>query len=97
METTDTTTTRWMTRREAAAYLRVSLRTLDNLRADNDLPVVHLRGRAVRFDRLALDEWASARVWAETDPALGPVRRGGTDRAHRVRPQPHMPRHTHRR
>ena len=86
METTEPTTSRLMTRREAAAYLRVSLRMLDNLRADNDLPVAHLRGRTVRFDRLALDEWISARVWAETDPALGPVRRGGTDRAHRRRP-----------
>ena len=86
MNTTEPTTSRWMTRREAAAYLRVSLRTLDNLRADNDLPVCHPRGRSVRFDRQALDECASARVWAETDPALGPVRRGGTDRAHRRRP-----------
>lgn len=74
METTEPTTPRWMTRREAAEYLRVSLRTLDNLRAYNDLPATHLRGRAVRFDRLALDEWASARTHGETDAALGPVR-----------------------
>jgi excisionase family DNA binding protein len=88
METTEPTTTtrRWMTRRQAADHLGVSLRTLDNLRADNDMPVAHLRGRAVRFDRLALDEWASARTSKDVDlDALRPSRRGGTDRAHRVR------------
>ncbi len=86
METTEPTTSRWMTRPQAAAHLGVSLRTLDNLRAHNDLPATHLGGWVVRFDRLALDEWASARTAAEVNlEALGPVRRGGTDRAHRVR------------
>lgn len=86
--TTNTTTSQWMTRREAAAHLRVSLRTLDNYRAHHDLPVTHLPGRVVRFDRLALDKWAAAFTYAETYQALGPVRRGGTDRAHRRRRPP---------
>jgi len=84
MEPTEPTTSRWLTRAQAAEYLRVSVRTLDNLREHEDLPATHLIGRIVRFDRLALDAWAGARTLAET-AASGPVVRGGTARAHRVR------------
>ena len=97
MENIDPTSSRWMTRREAAEHLKVSLRTLDNLRAYHDLPATHLIGRVVRFDRVALDAWAAARTHIEVDPAPGPARRGGTSRAHRLRPQPQVSRRGGRR
>lgn len=97
MKNTDPTASRWMTRSQAAEYLGVSLRTLGNLRAHHDLPVTHMIGRVVRFDREALDAWAAARTHIEVDPAPGPARRGGTSRAHRLRPQPQVSRRGGRR
>lgn len=82
----DNSDQRWLTISQAAEHLGVSPRTVANLRAHEGLPVTHLGGRIVRFDRLALDEWAAARTSKEADvDALRSSRRGGADRAHRVR------------
>lgn len=48
----------WLTATEAAAYLRVSPRTLRTWQAEGQVPVVRLPGRLVRFHRDDLDEWA---------------------------------------
>lgn len=82
----DNSDQRWLTISQAAEYLGVSPRTVANLRTHEGLPATHMGGRIVRFDRLALDEWAAARTSKNEDlDALRPSRRGGTDRAHRVR------------
>jgi excisionase family DNA binding protein len=46
----------WLTKVELAAYLRVSLSTVNRLLRDNALPGVKL-GRAVRFRRTDLLRW----------------------------------------
>ncbi len=45
-----------LTRAEAAAYLRVSLRTLDRL----DVPRIKYGHRTMRYERAALDAWITA-------------------------------------
>ena len=44
----------WMTKREAAAHLQVSVRTIDNLLSARKLPFVRI-GRSVRIPRRELD------------------------------------------
>lgn len=49
-----------MTRRDAARYLGVSVRTLDAIVADGHLPVVRV-GRRVLLRRATIDAWLAAR------------------------------------
>lgn len=49
-------TGRLLTRKEAAGYLRISVRTLDSLKSSGDLVFVRIGGKIV-FDRRDLDEY----------------------------------------
>jgi len=56
MTTQNTTTeTRWLTTKQAAAYLQVSLSTLERFKRSG-LPFTKV-AMTCRFDRLALDTW----------------------------------------
>lgn len=61
---------RYLSRPEAADYLRVSLRTLDGLAASGDPPAIRLGTRVV-FDRADLDVFMTGRKAAATQPATG--------------------------
>lgn len=50
----------FLTRKQVAELLNVSVRTVDNMRSDG-LPVAKIRGRSVRFDRKDVLEWPAAR------------------------------------
>lgn len=51
---------RWMTTREAADYLRLTVDRVHRLTSNGDIP--HSRiGRSLRFDRLDLDAWMRSR------------------------------------
>jgi excisionase family DNA binding protein len=51
---------RWMTSKEAASYLRVTLNRLHKLTSNEDIPFSRI-GRSLRFDRLDLDAWMRSR------------------------------------
>ena len=52
----------YLSTREAACYLGLSVRTLNRYRVSGDGPVFHrFGGRAVRYRRDDLDDWAAAR------------------------------------
>ena len=55
-----TSTTHLLSRRDAAAYLAISRRKLDQLVADGDLPRVKI-GSCVRFERADLDGFIESR------------------------------------
>ena len=61
--------------RRAAAYLGLSLRTLDGYRVSGDGPAFHRFGNRVRYRRSDLDEWAAKRRATKTAEAnrLGTV------------------------
>jgi excisionase family DNA binding protein len=46
----------WMTARQAASYLGISVGTLRNWTASNHIPFSK-RGRVVRYHRSAVDQW----------------------------------------
>lgn len=50
----------WLTRFEAAAYLKVSRATLDRLLAQKKIPAYKV-GRLWRFNQIELDQWIEAR------------------------------------
>jgi excisionase family DNA binding protein len=50
-----------MTKKDVANYLKVSLRTVDNLTAKGYLPYIRLGSRAVRFNRATVEEALKAR------------------------------------
>ena len=54
-----TNANRLLSRREAATYLAISPRKLDQLVANGDLPRVKI-GSAVRFERVDLDDFIAA-------------------------------------
>jgi excisionase family DNA binding protein len=49
-----------LSRREAAAVLSISLRTIDNMVSAGTIPVVRIN-RRILFRRLALEAWAEQR------------------------------------
>jgi excisionase family DNA binding protein len=50
--------TPWMTKKEAAEYLRMGLASLENLIRVNAIPYIRFEEpRKILFDRRALDEW----------------------------------------
>ncbi len=55
-----TTTSRLLSRREAAAFLGISPRKLDSLAADGDLPRIKI-GSCVRFERNDLNAFVNDR------------------------------------
>lgn len=55
------TNTSYMSGREAAAFLGLSPRTLDRYRVNGDGPAFHKFGSRVRYARVDLEAWASAR------------------------------------
>jgi len=54
-----TTTSRLLSRREAAAYLAISPRKLDSLVADGDLPRVKI-GSCVRFEQADVEAFIAS-------------------------------------
>lgn len=58
-----------MTMEETARYIRVSLRTLRYWRTTGQAPPGARFGRNVMFDRIAVDEWARARIQRATSKA----------------------------
>lgn len=62
----------WMTTREAAAYIRMSYRTLEDLRMSGGGPVYARPGRnMVRYHRDDLDAWMAARKFRFTSQEVG--------------------------
>ena len=53
-------------KKEAAALLNVSVRTLDYLRQNKNLPC-HVIGRQIRFDERELERWALGRDTSSGD------------------------------
>jgi excisionase family DNA binding protein len=51
---TETLESQYLTKQDAADYLKVSKRTIDNLMASGSLPFIKL-GRIVRFPKSAID------------------------------------------
>ncbi len=49
--------TRWLTTEEAAAYLKLSPRTLFNWRREGRGPPHHRQGDVLRYDLAELDHW----------------------------------------
>lgn len=49
----------YLRKQEAAKYLSISTRTLDELRKTKDLPFLFIGGQ-VRFQQEALDDWVQA-------------------------------------
>ena len=60
-ETAVTEERTYLTTREAARYLGLSLSTLKRYRVSGDGPVFHRFGGRVRYRREDLDAWAAAR------------------------------------
>jgi excisionase family DNA binding protein len=52
----------YFTRDEAAAYLRVTRRFIDERIAQHDIPVVRMGYRTIRLRRSDLDAWMAERV-----------------------------------
>lgn len=52
---TETLESQYLTKQDAADYLKVSKRTIDNLMASGSLPFIKLGGRIVRFPKSAID------------------------------------------
>lgn len=68
----DASQTKYLTNAEAAAYLRLSPRTLEKQRVLGGGPRFRKFGRAVRYDIQDLCHWASARGFEMTsDPDYG--------------------------
>ena len=53
--------TKYLSTREAAAWLGLSPRTLDRYRVSGEGPAFHRFGSRVRYLAADLDDWASAR------------------------------------
>ena len=64
------TATRYLTNDEAAAFLRLSPRTLEKLRVEGGGPRFHKFGRRVRYAIDDLESWADARVFVMTGNAV---------------------------
>jgi excisionase family DNA binding protein len=56
----------WLTASEVAIFLKLSISTLAKLRVYGGGPAYATFGRAVRYSRKAVDDWARARVRATT-------------------------------
>ena len=67
--------TKYLSTREAAAWLGLSPRTLDRYRVSGDGPAFHRFGSRVRYLAADLEAWASARRLSTSDD--GPVGREG--------------------
>jgi excisionase family DNA binding protein len=62
--------TRYLTNGEAAAFLRLSPRTLEKLRVEGGGPRFRKFGRLVRYAIDDLETWANARVFVMTSDAF---------------------------
>lgn len=60
-----------MRERAAADYLQVSMRTLQSWRVKGGGPCFLKLGRAVRYERKALDAWLAARRYENTAAVAG--------------------------
>ena len=56
-----TATTAWLTRREAAQYLKLGESTLAKLFVSGDGPPAIKIGRSVRYSKFDLNEWMGSR------------------------------------
>jgi excisionase family DNA binding protein len=69
---------RWLTIREAAQYLRMSVAFLRKCVRQNTIPHTHIGSKALRFDRQAIEVVAYLAVWARnsrhfTHPRSSPL------------------------
>ena len=67
---TSPTATRYLTNDEAAAFLRLSPRTLEKLRVEGGGPRFRKFGRRVLYAIDDLESWANARVFVITSDAF---------------------------
>lgn len=74
---------RYLTNEEAAAFLRLSPRTLEKQRGTGDGPRFHKFGRRVMYALSDLEAWAQARRFESTgDPQYLDRKAGGDGHAH---------------
>ena len=72
IKTTSVELPKYLTPEEAAAYLRLSPRTLEKHRGEGSGPRYRKLGKVVRYTVPDLDDWAGLHKYYMRDPTLAP-------------------------